>query len=328
MAKYILLMALLAMLTGCFKDDEAVLPHQAGGLISGSVELNPDYRMTVWFDLENYETVARHDKQLWDLAFDGAQGCHVMLNSACFMQCAETGCTDPRLVNTVEGWNFWFDKSDGNPDSLSTKGWFTVQGNDTSYSRQIYLIDRGNDVAGMHRGYFKVQFLGCSASEYQIAMADLNANEMKEITVPRHSNGAQALFNFDDPHHPIAAPVHYDLIFSQYTTLLFTDEEMPYPYLVTGVRTGNWGVGVAEVNTVPFADIDYDLAKNLIFSEHYDEIGYDWKVYDFQNGVYSIVPDKVYVIRNRNGKYIKLRFVSFYNALGVKGSPQFEYQIL
>ena len=118
----------------------------------------------------------------------------------------------------------------------------------------------------------------------------------------------------------------YDLLFTQYSTLLFTSEGAAYPYLVTGVLL-NRGLVTAAIDSVTnFSNITMVTAAKMNFSSALDVIGYDWKVFNFTAGVYTVRTGLNYVIKDREGIYYKLRFIGFNNASGTKGYPVFEYQ--
>ena len=50
---------------------------------------------------------------------------------------------------------------------------------------------------------------------------------------------------------------------------------------------------------------------DLELTNRADVIGYDWKYYNFDAGLYTIVPGLAYVIKDRDGFYYKLRFSIF-----------------
>jgi hypothetical protein len=101
-----------------------------------------------------------------------------------------------------------------------------------------------------------------------------------------------------------------------------------YPYLVFGVLL-NPNKVVAALDTVHnFADIVLADTSEITFSQDLDAIGYEWKYYNFDAGVYTVVPEFSYIIRDRDGYYYKLRFVDFYNDTGDKGHPEFEFLAL
>ena len=55
-----------------------------------------------------------------------------------------------------------------------------------------------------------------------------------------------------------------------------------------------------------------------------DAIGYDWKIYSFDEGTYIVDPSLVYVVQDGDGYFHKLHFIDFYSALGVVGCPRWE----
>jgi hypothetical protein len=124
----------------------------------------------------------------------------------------------------------------------------------------------------------------------------------------------------------------WDLLFTQYTTLLYTNEGDPYPYLLTGVLSNPFLIRVAQDTLYDFSEIDLTIAQSLTYSTALDEIGYDWKdvVGDVSTGnvSYVVIEGRNYIVRDTEGFYFKLRFTSFYNNSGDKGYPTFEYQKL
>ena len=124
----------------------------------------------------------------------------------------------------------------------------------------------------------------------------------------------------------------WDLLFTQYTTLLYTNDGLPYPYLVTGVLSNYGNLQMAVDSSLTYENIDLSFAKTKTYSIAKDFIGYDWK--DVQGDVntgnvyYEIVEGRTYLIRNREGLYFKLRFINFYSDEGEKGYPTFQYDVL
>jgi hypothetical protein len=83
---------------------------------------------------------------------------------------------------------------------------------------------------------------------------------------------------------------------------------------------------VAALDTIhDFMEITAEDITELAYTTQADVIGYDWKYYNFDAGVYTIVPGMNYVIRDRDGFFYKFRFVDFYSDVGVKGYPTFEF---
>ena len=151
-------------------------------------------------------------------------------------------------------------------------------------------------------------------------------NKDTTVVISRDPNMNQVYFSFDSGLKEIAPlPDEWSMLFSKYTTMLQTDEGENYPYLVTGVLLNPNTVLAVRDTIHEFSEINRDNILGLGFTNQADVIGYDWKYYNFDAGVYTIVPDMNYVIRDKDGFFYKLRFVDFNSDLGEKGYPKFEF---
>ncbi|HOX76863.1 MAG TPA: HmuY family protein [Bacteroidales bacterium] len=333
-----LLMLFLFLITSCFKEDEKILPHDPGDVNTITIEMTNNYRYQSWFDLGTGEVVRTGLKKSWDLSFDASpQGWLILLNSSNFMLAARSGMADIAVPLDTAGLDWRFDASSGNPDSLSFSGWVNFSEGDSVkiYSNEVFVIDRGYDEAGNLRGMRKVVFEEVSDSIYRFRFAHLDGTGVTEMVIRKDSEVNYVCFTFDEGGRQIDIEPEsqsWDLLFSQYTTLLYTNEGDPYPYLLTGVLSNPAGVEVAQDTVFNFGDIDFDVAQGLLYSKALDEIGYDWKdvVGDVSSGsvTYVIIEGLNYIVRDPEGYYYKLRFTGFYNNSGEKGYPTFEYQRL
>jgi hypothetical protein len=326
------------LLSACFKEDEKVAPHDPGNVSTETIEMTKDYRYQVYFGLGSGQVVSTNLKTEWDLGFEcTAKGWHIILNTSGFMLAAESGHSEfTQPIDTV-GYKWNFDVSNGNLDSTAIGNWVEFHSPDSakSYSNEVYVINRGYDEAGNLRGFRKIVFEEVGDSSYRIRFAKLDGSDDSTYIITKDPAYNYVYFSFDGGGKQLTLePPKYewDLCFTQYTTLLFTDAGEPYPYLVTGVLSNPSTIEVAQDTLYNFSDISLDIVDNLIYSRTLDEIGYDWKdiVGDVNTGnvSYVIVEGRNYVIRDMQGFYYKLRFVSFYNNSGDKGYPTFEYQRL
>ena len=122
-------------------------------------------------------------------------------------------------------------------------------------------------------------------------------------------------FKFGGAVKPLEPPkTNYDLLFTQYTTLLYTDAGEAYPYLVTGVLINRNQVRVALDSTHAFENVTLGQVANLPYSTRLDFIGYDWKSYSFSAGSYTVKSNLLYIIQDTEGFYYKFRFISFYKS--------------
>jgi hypothetical protein len=334
----VILIPIALFFTSCFKEDEKIMPHDPGDVQTVSIELTKDYRYQVYFDLSTGEVVSTNLKKEWDLAFESSEdGWRILLNTSNFMLAAATGMTGFDIPLDTAGLSWQFDASSGNPDSLVFKDWLEFSHPDSLkiFSNEIYAIDRGYDEAGNLRGLRKIVFLDVTGTSYTFLYGNLDGSDSKTFTVIKDPAVNYVCFSFDNSgQQPGFEPPkdQWDLLFTQYTTLLYTDEGDPYPYLLTGVLSNPAGIEVTQDTLYDFTSIDLDIASRLSYSVAMDEIGYDWKdvVGDVTSGSvsYVIVEGRNYVVRDPEGFYFKLRFVSFYNSSGEKGYPTFEYQRL
>jgi hypothetical protein len=321
--------------SSCFKEDEKIVPHDPGDVETVVIGLTSDYRYQVYYDLGTSSIVSTNLKKAWDLGFDGAEnGWKIILNSSNFMLAAGTGHTDFIIPLDTAGLDFRFDASSGNPDSMAIGKWvdFLLPDSAIVYTNQVYVIDRGYDEAGNLRGLKKIVFQELTDSSYSFRWANLDGSNESSFTVNKDPSVNFTCFSFDEGGKQLTIePPKYDwdLVFTQYTTLLYTNEGDPYPYLLTGTLSNPTGITVAEDTLYEFSSIDLTIADNLIFSKALDEIGYDWKdvVGDVSSGSVSYVIREGlnYVIQDGQGYLYKLRFISFYSNSGEKGYPTFEF---
>lgn len=325
-------------LTSCFKEDAKITPHDPGNVNTQTIELTKDYRYQVYYDLGLGRVVSTNLKKDWDLGFEcSPDGWHIILNTSSFMVAAESGFTDFSLPIDTVGYKWNFDVSSGNPDSTAIGNWVEFHSPDSSktYSNEVYVINRGYDEVGNLRGFRKIKFQGLENDTYTFQYANLDGTGENTFSITKDPTINYIYFSFDDGGKMVVLEPpksDWDLVFTQYTTLLFTDAGEPYPYLVTGVLSNPSTIEVAVDTLYDFSSISLDIVDNLQYSARLDEIGYNWKdiVGDVSTGnvSYVIVEGLNYIIRDWQGFYYKLRFIGFYNNSGDKGYPTFEYQKL
>ena len=320
----ILLIALV--LPSCFEEDSQVQPHVQGDLELGQASLGSDYAMQVWFDLERNMEVSSNVISEWDLSFESASGGYIIrLNSSKFMYAGNTRDTTFSMDISQADPEMRFDTSDGNPDSTAIGSWF-VTTEDTAWSyREVYLLDRGLDERNREMGNKKVQF-DIQGNDYVVRHANQDHSGDTTVVIGRDDNLDCIYYSFEKGVVDLA-PLQdsWSLLFSRYTTMLQTDLGEDYPYLVTGVLLNPNGVAAALDTIHEFSEIEISDTLDLELTSRADVIGYEWKYYNFDAGLYTIVPEFNYVIRDRDGFYYKLRFIDFYNDTGEKGFPLFEY---
>jgi hypothetical protein len=321
---HILLLALL--LPSCFKEEDMVPAHEQGDVEVGQAALGANYGRQVYFDLFNNDEAASNLISDWDLSFESASGGWVIrLNSSKFMLAGNSFETDFNAELSADELEMNFDKSDGNPDSTAIGPWFEITEDSAHSLKHVYLIDRGMNEQNKAEGMKKVQF-DIQGSTYIMRYANADNSQDSIVFIARDPSMDLVYYSFSTGLKDIAPmPDQWSLHFTKYTTMLVTDEGENYPYLVTGVLLNPNGVLAVQDTIHDFMDITRENVQGLGFTSRADVIGYEWKDYNFDAGVYTIVPDMNYVIRDKDGFFYKLRFIDFNSDQGEKGYPKFEF---
>lgn len=321
---FIFLLSIL--LQSCFKEEALIPPHEQGDLEEGQALLGPAYDSQVYFDLYGNQEVASASIFDWDLSFESnTGGWTIRLNSAKFMLAGNTRDTAFHVALNDGDLEMKFDPSDGNPDSTAMAECFIVSGDSAWPTRYVYLVDRGNDPQGNALGQKKVQ-VDMLDEDFLLHWSDPDNSGDTIMLIQRDPALDRLYFSFDEGLVDVSPlPGQWSLFFTRYTTMLVTDQGDDYPYLVVGVLLNPNGVAATRDTIHDFMEMELNDVADLEFSTRADVIGYDWKYYNFDAGVYTIEPDMNYVIRDRDGYFYKFRFVDFYSDDGVKGTPTFEF---
>jgi hypothetical protein len=331
------LMVTLVVFSSCFKEDEIVVPQKPGNVETVVVEMLPDYSVQSYFSLAEGEIVSSNDRVDWDIALSCQPDDYTLwLNTSIFMYAARTGIFDFSLPVSPEGMELKFDESNGDIAGNAIGKWWISDLQGLRESGEVLLIDRGIDSEGFSRGYLKIQPLIDPVSfEVSIRVANPDGTGQRTFAMPRDPLRRFVTLSFDNGfNNPQIEPPanNWDLHFTTYTTLLFTNTGEPYPYLVNGVLLNDTLVFAALDSITPFASIDRAKAESYTFSSQRDLIGYDWKEIngDVTSGniTYTARSEWTYIILDRNGVYFKMRFIDFYNNQGKKGYPTIEFQRL
>jgi len=138
------------MLSSCFKEDDPMpaFPEQ-----TTTIEMGNYYLYQSHFNLAGNEQVRINEKNDYDLGFEcNDSSWHIILNTAAFMFAGNSGSIDFEAVTDTTGFDWRFDKSDGNPDSTAIGNWISITGTDTIYTNHVYVLNRGYDHLGNLRG--------------------------------------------------------------------------------------------------------------------------------------------------------------------------------
>ena len=308
---------IFTLLVACDLGEIPVDPRPSGLLATATIEMMENYQMQVYFDLYNNNLISENVRTDWDLAFESnSNGWRININSSKFMQVWEVDNQSFNypldLSNAIWRW----DHQSGSPDSTAV--------GDYRNKESFYVIDRGYDNDNSQIGYKKLNVESVNSDSYTIRLANIEGSIDTIIEIPKNLANEKIYFSFNDYSIKDIEPSHWDLLFTTYTHLFSSN----FPYLVSGVLTNKEHVKVFRDTTYNFDDINLDVITNFNFSTDQNIIGYDWKSYDLNTGVFTINSSINYIIETNNQKYFKLRFLDFYNENGLKGYPKFEYEEL
>lgn len=312
-----LLIIVVVLFFSCEKEELPIQPHEQGDELTNEVTMEEDYRNQIFFDLGTNSVVASNLKTEWDLAFESSPtDHHIILNTSKGMAVHRSNEAFADVTSHT-GLDWVYDAHSGNLDSTAIGDWQTNQ--------KLYVIDRGYDHTGSHQGYFKIEILNVTSTEFEILIGDIGASTGISQTITKTTEQF-TYFSLENGVVNIAPPdLDYDIIFTQYLHI-FTDPLTPY--LVTGVLLNRDYTCATLYEEKSFSEITIDDATAQDLSYELHVIGYDWKYYDLGEDQYTVYPDMVFIIKTSSDYYYKFHFVGFYNDQGIKGYPTFEFQQL
>jgi hypothetical protein len=310
------------ILSSCFKEDEKIDAPVMGEVEIAKVSVGSNYDQQAYFNIRNNEVVASVPYDNWDLAFSCKEDdWTIRLNTSKMMYAAQTEASFEEDINT-DDLEFRFDPSSGNQDSTAMAAWFELKDGQAESTDYTWVIDRGINTQGESYGTkkLKVEVLN---NRYQISYAELdNFTSVQSADISKWEDYHFNYFSFEKgaiPSEPQKSM--WTMRFQRYTTLLFTSDGEEYPYVVVGPLL-NPDVRAARVQG-DFDEFTLADTNSVNLSSQQDIISWDWKIYDFETGTYTIVPDLFYIIKDQDGFFYKLRFTDFYDE-GIKGNISME----
>lgn len=325
---FLLFLTSILVLTSCRKGElpvpvPVINSKGAGELTTSTVDMSETYENQIYFDLSSNSNKGQSHRDDWDLRFScNSSTPYIMMNAAKVMVTAkiESG-TFESITNTSSlNSNSRAEHSSGRIDSLAVK------------NGTLFVFDRGYNAIGFHSGYFKMEIIEHTTTHFTGRFANINGSNEQTITIPKNSN-----YNFVymkwNPSGTITTPTvepvkeGWDLAFTQFTHIFHAPDYLNYGVVGCLTNTHNT-LSLKVTDGTAFEDIDYEYASDLVLSNDRDIIGYDWKTFLYDQNKYLVHSEKVYIIKDHEGDLYKLRFIDFYNMIGEKGTPTFEFQRL
>ena len=314
------------LFASCEKKDIPVDLPPKGKAEYGVVEMGEDYKDQLFFDFETQRVVHISEINSWHLAFDASiEGFNVFMNGGADVFVYNTHETDFTKVTTAPASfspDWMFDRPCGLGDSTAIGDWRSA-GNTSKNEVYIVRLNATYNTNNMK----KFRLVSVSSAGYTIEYADLKDNVGHIITMPKDDNYNYSYFTFDEGGkviQPDPPKNTWDIVFTRYRFIYYDLEN--FTYIVNGVLTNPYNTTTAADSTTAFTELEGTEILKLPYSNHRDIIGFNWKSFDRDKEIYTVHPNKNYIIKNRAGFYWKLHFLDFYNKQGIKGSPSFEFQ--
>lgn len=318
---YIALSLALTSLVSCLKNETPItLPEKGNGTLM-QVDMGENYEFQYYINLRQNKIVLVNRHNNWDLALECKSNGHaIYLNGGEAMAAYNTNKQDFSLVNGMDvskaSENWQYDRPSGNIDSTAIGNW--------KLSNDVYIIRLDKDGNKLR----KLQITYEDNFQYILAVGDINSVSSASITIKKNPNQNFVYFSFDllktiEGVEP-ADKTTWDLQATLYS-FIFYDQKPALPYVVNGFMLNpNETLGYKD-SLNEYNAIDGNFLPSIVLTSQNDIIGYDWKQYDINSNLYSVNKKYNYIIKTQNDAVFKIRFLDFYSATGVKGSPKFEF---
>jgi hypothetical protein len=291
-------------------------------IIIDTVSTGPSYTKQIWYSLQNDE-VGSQSKDNWDLGIELTG-----FNSSILVNTQKPGTAVYATPYTWTQWNTF--------DTTGYKGWMALHNSDTmwdigalnktgvyntedlgwgTYNNNTHIISGTRLFLLTLTGnkFIKLGVKSLANGVYTITYAYTDNSDSTAFTVTKadYSNRNFVYYAFDTKTIINREPDNktWDLTFTRY---IYND----YPagggtfiqQIVTGILQ-NKGVKVAEVRKTSIPNTNNYNGR--AFTSRINEIGSDWKTYNFMSNTYSITDSLVYFVQDLDRNIWKLVMTGF-----------------
>ncbi len=290
------------------------------------VNLGEKYDDQVYVDFLDSNFVKSTVKNnAWDIAIDCAfenQRIYMNGGKGVFIGVLGKGSFKNNVNLANVKWK-WDEASGG--DLIVVKNWchyITRQNADS-----IYIIDCGPEAEPDKRYFqFKITSLNYPYT-LEITVANLAGQFLDKTYLSKDPSRLNIYYNFSENRVLNFEPRLYDWQFCFLRTRwVYYEFNPPLVYTVTGIHINTRLFSVSVDSSHTFETLTRKEVEEWKYSSKRDVVGFDWKIYDFEEGRYKARKYVNYIFKTKGSqpKYYKLRFTDYYNKQGLRGSPKFE----
>ncbi|MBK8847476.1 MAG: hypothetical protein IPO27_13385 [Bacteroidetes bacterium] len=276
------LLLVVQLCSSCLKEENAVqLPQPGNGTIA-QVEQGELYEQQVYFNLSNKDTFNSRFAA-WDLAFDAQDNNFFSyMNGGKLMHIAKVNSNIFSAVTDTTGLVFLWDAPSWNKDSLAIGNW-------NNNKNQIFVVDRGYLYSNFAERFWKIRIVDCNNNSFRFEYASIASTQSANIVIERDNNFSYQYFTFDNAGNVLSLEPQYNQWHIQFTRyrVIFSQNSLPFPYLVTGVLINPNMLQATVDSSYSYEKVDYEFAKNKILTKARDAIGFEWKYFDINAGMFK-----------------------------------------
>lgn len=338
MNKLLILFAATLIFSSCEREEKLYPePFVPVGIQTATFAMGENYANQLWFEFSTQKT-ASNPFGLWDIAFASDASNRIIINGGkhnSFGIAAFPGKDFKDICQIDAGKTDWaYDNPKGDPDSLAFSGWFDMNGPGKALGKDVlYILNRGADSLG-NKKFIKLKIISREGGVYHFQWGTLTDTiPVFDIYQRVNTDYNYSYYSFSFEKEVYNEPFtndNWDIVFTTYKQNVYEESfGIMMPYVLRGVLVNPKNVKVCELyNKIAFEKIDLTYALNQTYSDYYNEIGYDWKLWNMTANKYTVDQNRIYLIRDNKGNYFKMKIVDFYDDQGRKGFPKLAWELL
>jgi len=321
------------LFSACSKDEDTtvVIPPSDGSQLTLNGGGGTGSPNTVYVDFSSDSTATRA-RAGWSLGFYSGSSYRVVLNSFTSMSAVALSKTDINTVNISDtaGVSLAIGQGAGTLSMIDdVYGDLTktviAEVSATASANHVYLVKPENASAADPATWYKI-LVTRNGDGYTLQYAKLKETTIKTANIGKDNNYNFTFFSLDNGATVNVEPkkTQWDIAWSYAAYYTAT---IPYFFSDFVVINQYAGVTAAKVdsNTVSYNNFKADNIAAQTFVSTRDAIGGSWRA-TTGNGIYK---NFYYIVKDANGNYYKLKFVSMgLNDGGTRGYPVIEYKLV
>ncbi len=303
-------------LEACFKPDEPFPVDVSERITLVDTTFGP---AQIFYSLKDRKIIAKNSIYAWDIAFDCKEGSFtIRLNSAKGMGAHLMESRDFERDYSHDKFDFRFDNPNGSKETTAIGQWGDFNFTNPQSFENVYIIHRGWFEEKRPIGMKKMVILGYKDSAYQIKFAELDGSQEYTIQIPKSKNRQYVYYTFEEGGKEVSVEPEkdsWDLLISPYTDTL-----VHYKYLFgtesnmavyDGVLLNRYNREVALDSIRPFEQINFRHLDLYTYVRHNNAIGRRFWYWDDVFNRYAVKEKPIYVLKDNNGNYYKIRFLNY-----------------